>query len=91
MAKSRLRCHAIGPAVAARLDDFAQRTIERLDRVGGVDHLADAGRKREDRYHVFPGPAPGLADCRIALAPFGLELVEPDHSHIGVLGPVDRL
>ena len=76
---------------AARLDDLAQRAVQRLDRIGGVDHLADAGCKREERHHVFPGPAPGLANRRIALAPLGLELLEPYHRHIGVLGPVDRL
>ncbi len=40
---------------------------------------------------MLPGPAPGLADRRIALAPFGLELLEPDKRLIGVLGPIDRL
>src|ERR1700722_20291989 len=43
------------------------------------------------RHHVLPVPAQSLADRRIALAPFGLELLEPDHRHVGVLGPVDRL
>ena len=34
---------------AAGFDDLAQRAVQRLDRVGGVDHLADAGREREER------------------------------------------
>src|SRR5437773_11832335 len=63
---------------AAGLDDLAQATVQRLDRVGGVDHLADARSEREERHDVFPGAAPSLADRRIALAPFVLELLEPD-------------
>jgi hypothetical protein len=40
---------------------------------------------------VLPGPAPGLADRRVSLAPFSLERLEPDQRHINVLGAVDRL
>jgi F-type H+-transporting ATPase subunit b len=62
--------YAVARAVqaAARLDDLAQRPMQRLDGIGGVDHLADARCKREERHHVLPGSAPGLADRRIALA-----------------------
>src|SRR6516165_9139530 len=76
---------------AAGLDDFAQAAVQRLDRVGGVDHLADARRESEKRGDLLPRPAPSLADRRITLAPFGLELVEPNASHVGSLGPIDRL
>src|ERR1700756_1795228 len=76
---------------AAGLDDLAQATVQRLDCVGGVDHLADARSEREERHDVFPGAAPSLADRWIALAPFILELLEPDQSHVGILGPVDCL
>ena len=62
---------------AAGLDDLAQATVQRLDRVGGVDHFADAGGEGEERNHVLPGAASSLADRRVALAPFGLELLEP--------------
>src|SRR6516225_3197492 len=81
----------IGWEAAAGLDDLAQRAMQRLDSIRGVYHLANAGREREERHDVLPGPAPGLADRRIALAPFGLELLEPDERHVGVLGPIDRL
>ena len=63
---------------AARLDDLAQRAVQRLHRVGGVDHLADAGRNGEERHDVVPGPAPGRPDRRMALAPLGLELFEAE-------------
>jgi hypothetical protein len=33
--------------------------VQRLDRVGGVDHLADAWRKSEERNDLLPDPAPG--------------------------------
>ena len=48
------------------------------------------GRTRRTARHA-PGPSPRLADRRIALAPFGLQLLKPNERHIGVLGPVDRL
>jgi hypothetical protein len=65
--------------------------VQGLDCVGGLDHLADAGREGEEWSDVLPGPAPDLADRRVSLAPFGLELLEPQQCHIGVLGAVDRL
>ena len=42
---------------ASGFDDLAQRSVQRLDRVGGVDHLADAGREREERHDVLPAAA----------------------------------
>jgi hypothetical protein len=34
--------------------------MQRLDRIGGVDHFADAGRERKERNDLLPGPAPDL-------------------------------
>src|SRR6266516_149415 len=87
----QLQRRIVGGKAAAGLDDLAQRAMQRLDRVGGVDHLADAGGEREERHDMVPGSSPRLGDRRIALAPFGLELLEPNQRHIGVLGPVNRL
>jgi hypothetical protein len=62
---------------AAGLDDLAQAAVQRLDRVGSVDHLADARSDGEKRNDLVPGAAPDLADRRVALAPFVFELFEP--------------
>src|ERR1700689_2318197 len=43
----QLQCGIVVGEAAARLDDLAQRPMQRLDGIGGVDHLADAGCKRE--------------------------------------------
>jgi hypothetical protein len=43
---------------------FAQRAVQRLNRVGGVDHLANAGREGKEWHDMLPGPAPGLANGR---------------------------
>ena len=45
----------------------------------------------EERDDVLPGPAPGLADRRVALAPLGFELLEPEHGGLRILGAIDRL
>src|SRR5690349_20223991 len=65
--------------------------MHRLDRVGGIDHLANIGGKGKERNDMLPGSPPSLADCRVALAPYGLELLEMKERHLGVLGAVDRL
>src|SRR4029079_8582772 len=77
----QLPCRVIIWEAATGLDDLAQRPVQRLDRIGGVDHLADAGGEGKERNDVLPDPAPGLADRGVTLAPFGLELLEPDHRH----------
>src|SRR5580704_5431617 len=50
-----------------------------------------AGQLALSRPSAAEGGGRSLADRRVALAPFGLELLEPDHRHLGVLGAVDRL
>src|SRR5436305_107494 len=62
-----------------------------LDRVGGVDHLPDGWGEGEERDDMLPGTPPDRADGRITLAPFSLELLEPEEGLLGVLGSVDRL
>src|ERR1700730_12007067 len=42
------------------VSDLAQSHIERLNRVGRVDHAADIGRKRKKREHPRPPRSPGL-------------------------------
>jgi hypothetical protein len=37
-------------------------TVESFDRVGGLDHAADAGEGREERDHEPPGVKPRLGD-----------------------------
>ncbi len=76
---------------SSRLDDFPERAVQRFDGICCVDHFADRGRESEKRNDMLPDPAPGLPDRRIALAPFGLEFIEPDQCHSGVFRPVDRL
>jgi hypothetical protein len=75
---------------AASFDDLAERPMERLNCICRVDHLADAGRKREERHDMFPGATPSLPDCGVPLAPFGFKFLESDQRYIGVLGPVNR-
>lgn len=44
--------------MAPRFDDLSQTYIDALNAVRGVDHLAQRRRKRKERNHVGPGPAP---------------------------------
>ena len=87
----QLQRRLVGRETAPGLDDFAKRPMQRLDRIGGVDHLADARREGEERHHMLPGIAPDLADRGVSLAPFSLELREPERCRFGALGPIDRL
>jgi hypothetical protein len=48
----------IGKA-AAGFHHLAQAAVQRLDRVGGVDHLADAGREREEQNDMKLPPIAG--------------------------------
>nr|MBC8505048.1 ThiF family adenylyltransferase [Chloroflexota bacterium] len=63
---------------------FPQLGVQRLDRGGRVDHLADRLRIPEQRNHVLPACAPGLGRHRVLVAPLLLELVE------GLSGRFDR-
>ena len=58
--------------VAAVLDDLAQLVVQRLDRVGGVDDLADLGRERQERDEPLPGVLPGRDRRRVLLAQLGV-------------------
>ena len=69
---------------AARFDDLAQGAVQRLNRVGGVDHFVDVGRDGIRWYDMLPGPTPGLANRRIAFALLGLELLETNERHVSV-------
>jgi hypothetical protein len=80
----------IGEA-AAGLDDLAQRAMQALHRVCGVNHLADRRREGKQRYDVVPGAPPGLADRRVALAPSRLEIVELGGGGFSGFGPINRL
>lgn len=62
----------------------AQAHVNRLDRIGRVDHLPDLRQVVEERNQ--PGPV-AVADGQIVFVPFGLELSEP---LLGFLGR-DRL
>src|SRR2546429_8755009 len=57
----QLQRRVIVGKTATGLDDLAQAAVQRLDCVGGVDHLADARSEREERHDVFPGAAPSPA------------------------------
>jgi len=87
----QLQRRVIVRETAARFDDLAQRAVQRLDRVGGVDHLANAWREGEEWHDVVPGSPPGGSDRRIAFAPFGLELLEASKRSVGILSPIDQL
>src|SRR4051794_34024633 len=58
---------------AACLDDLPQGHIQRLYRVGGVDDLADLGRKREERNDLLPVPPPKLTNRTVLAVPDGFE------------------
>lgn len=48
---------------------FANNAIQRLNRIRGMDHLADIGRKIKERNQVGPVIASGLAYLRIFFIP----------------------
>lgn len=50
--------------------DFAQRHIDRLDSIGGVDRLANVLWEREQWDHAAPVGSPRLADVGIERIPF---------------------
>src|SRR6266566_922740 len=58
------------------LRDLAQLVVDALDRVGGVEDVADLGREREERDHVFPVVTPELDDAAVTISVTGRERVE---------------
>ena len=50
--------------------DFAQRHIDRLDGIGGVDHFANILWKGKQGDHADPVGSPGLANAGIEPIPF---------------------
>lgn len=56
-----------------RLQGSPQTHVQRFDRVGRVDHLADFGREGKKRNHLQPLPAPQRRDGCIAAVPPGGE------------------
>src|SRR3954467_1826374 len=62
--------------VAAGLDRLADLAVQALDRVGGVDGLAQLLGQRQERCDVLPRVAPRAHGRRIALAPVFVEALE---------------
>lgn len=50
--------------------DLAQRHIDRLNGIGGVDHLANVLWEGKEWDHVCPVSSPRLADRRVEGIPF---------------------
>ena len=48
----------VGGEMAAVLDDFAELVVQALDRVRGVDDLAELGWERQERDEPLPGAFP---------------------------------
>jgi len=84
---SSFKRRLVGREAAAGLDDLAQAAIEAFHCVGRIDHLADRRREGKQRHHMLPGSPPRLADCRVSLAPFGLEGVEFGGGRLGCFRP----
>src|SRR5581483_8600575 len=61
---------------ALGLDRLAKLPVQRLDRVGRVDHATHFRLEAEEGDHVLPAVAPGLADHRQSLTPFLLARLE---------------
>ena len=82
----------VGREVSAAAHGGAQRAIEALDRIGGVDDPPDLGREGEERDHLLPLPPPQRGDRGVFLAPWaGLEGIQGDQCGIGCGRLVDRL
>src|SRR6185437_13835365 len=62
----------IGGKVPAVLDDFAQLVVQRLDRVGGVDDLADLGWELQERDEPLPRVLPDRDGALVAPADLGV-------------------
>ena len=58
--------------MAAVLDDLAQLVVQRLDRVGRVDDLAQRGPERQERGEPVPGVLPRGEGGGVLLAEVGV-------------------
>ena len=58
-----------GREVPSGLDDLADLAVQRLDRVGRVDHAADVLGVGQERGDLLPALKPALADRRVAGIP----------------------
>lgn len=64
------------------LGDLPDREIQRLDRVGRIDHLADCFRKLEERRQFRPSGFPGPRDHGILGIPPFRERLQFIHRHL---------
>ena len=76
---------------AARFRHFAQRHVQRLNRVGRVDHLPNLRRVREERNHARPVAAPGLRNRGKLRIPLQAKLSQSLFGFRFGRGGVDRL
>src|SRR5450432_2288954 len=81
----------VGREMATRLDDLAQPRVHALDGVGGVNHPPHGRRKRKERNHVRPSPAPGGGHGWEFLTPWpDLECRQLGLGALGTGGRVNR-
>ncbi len=66
----------VGREVASVTDRAAEPGVERLDRVGRVDDVAELLGELEERYELGPRPFPRQDHGRVLVGPFGRELRE---------------
>jgi hypothetical protein len=76
--------------VAAGFGDLAELVVQRLDRVGGVEQLADRGCEREERDEGVPGVFPDPDRLRVLASPRGVrELQQGELGGVRAGGGVD--
>src|SRR3954453_16620112 len=66
----------VGGEVASVLEELAQGAVQRLDRVGGVDDLADVRWKIQEGNHALPVAPPGRRDPGVTAGPLLLERLQ---------------
>src|SRR6476659_3408410 len=76
---------------ASRLDHFSQAHMQRLHRIGRVDHPPHLRRKLEKWNHSLPVLPPQPSNRWVFLAPLGDELVQLLFGTLFGARPVDRL
>src|SRR3954451_3507554 len=67
--EEELRCRLIAGEMASRPYRPAQRGVQRLNGVRGVQNPTDVTGKGIERDDLSPGAPPALADCRVFPAP----------------------